>query len=149
LSEDAPEHEDAPEDGDRRAVSTAVTDRMRELGLTVVEINRRTGLSQTTLNDVIQVKGKATQSTLSLLSVVLNWQMDHLYNILQGRPHENVTPDSPLEENLAQLARGLVGIDMLREDVSELKDIVHRIDGKMDVVIAVQHPSPRDQPEPE
>jgi predicted transcriptional regulator len=149
LSKGASKQKDALNADDRRAVSTAVTSRMRELGLTVVEINRRTGLSETTIHGVIQGNSKPTKSTLALLSVVLDWQIGHLYNILRGRPHENVTPDSPLERSLAQLASGLAGIDTLREDVSELKDIVHRIDGKIDVVIAVQHPSSRDHPEPE
>jgi hypothetical protein len=58
--------------------------------------------------------------------------------------HENVAPASPLEKNLAQLARRLADIDTLREDVSELKDIVHRIDGKIDVVIAVRDGSDGD-----
>jgi hypothetical protein len=49
--------------------------------------------------------------------------------------------ESPLEKNLAQLVRGLADIDTLQEDVSELKDVVRRIDGKVDVVIASQHAS--------
>jgi cyanate lyase len=135
---------DAPKEDDRRAVSTAVTDRMRELGFSVAEIRRRTGLSETTIHAVIQRTGQPTKSTLALLSAVLDWRINHLYNILHGRPHENVAPASPLEKNLAQLARRLADIDTLREDVSELKDIVHRIDGKIDVVIAVRDGSDGD-----
>lgn len=107
---------DTPKDEDRRAVGKAVTERMRQRGLTVAEINRRTGLSETTIYAVIQVTGQPTKSTLALLSAVLNWRIDHLYNILWGRAHENVATESPLEENLAQVVRGLADIDTLRED---------------------------------
>jgi hypothetical protein len=143
LPKDAPEQKKrAPKAAakyeDRQAVSTAVTERMHQLGLTVAEINRCTGLSETTIYAVIQVTGQPTKSTLALLSVVLDWRINHLYNILQGRAHENVVTESPLEKNLAQLVRGLADINTLREDVSELKEVVRRIDGKVDVVIASQ-----------
>jgi transcriptional regulator with XRE-family HTH domain len=157
LLKDAPKKprrkKDAPKDEDRQAVGTAVTERMHQRGLTVAEISRRTGLSETTIYAVIQVTGQPTKSTLALLSVVLNWPINHLYNILQGRAHENVVTESPLEENLAQLVSGLADIDTLRGDVSELKgdvselkDIVHRIDGKVDVVIAGVRESGPDDP---
>jgi transcriptional regulator with XRE-family HTH domain len=155
LPKDAPKKprrkKDAPKDEDRQAVGTAVTERMHKLGLTVAEINRRTGLSETTIYAVIQVTGQPTKSTLALLSAVLDWRINHLYNILQGKAHENVATESPLEKNLAQLVRGLADIDTLRGDVSELKegvselkDVVHRIDGKVDVVIAGRHASSGD-----
>jgi transcriptional regulator with XRE-family HTH domain len=140
LPKDAPEQKHAPKAAAkqeaRQAVSTAVTERMHQLGLTVAEINRRTGLSETTIYAVIQVTGQPTKSTLALLSAVLDWRLNHLYNILRGRAHENIVTESPLEKNLAQLVRGLADINTLREDVSELKDVVNRIDGKVDVVIA-------------
>jgi transcriptional regulator with XRE-family HTH domain len=145
LPKDAPEKprrkKDAPKDENRQAVGTAVTERMHQLGLTVAEINRRTGLSETTIYAVIQITGQPTKSTLALLSAVLDWRINHLYNILQGRAHENVVTESPLEKNLAQLVRGLADIDTLREDVSELKEVVHRIDEKVDVVIAGRQPT--------
>ena len=144
MPKDAPEQKKhapkaAAKYADRQAVSAAVTERMHQLGLTAAEINRRTGLSETTIYAVIQVTGQPTKSTLALLSAVLDWRINHLYNILQGRAHENIVTESPLEKNLAQLVRGLADIDTLQEDVSELKDVVHRIDGKVDVVIASQH----------
>jgi cyanate lyase len=145
LSKDAPERNNAPKAAGRQAVSTAVTERMRELGLSVAEIRRRTGLSETTIHAVIQKTGQPTKSTLALLSAVLDWRINHLDNILHGRSQENVTLASPLEQDLAQLARGLANIDTLREDVSELKDIVHRIDGKMDVVISVRSGRPENR----
>ena len=132
----------APRDEDRQKVGAAVTARISECGLTVAEINRRTGLSETTIYAVTQVTGQPTKSTLALLSAALDWPINHLYNILQGRGHENVVTESPLERNLAQLVRGLADIDALRGDVSELKDVVHRIDGKMDLVIASRHAPP-------
>jgi len=123
-----------PNDEGRQAVSMAVTERMRELGLTVAEVSRRAGLSETTIYKVIQVTGRPARSTLSLLSLLLNWPVDYLDNILDGRAHENIVTESPLENYLGQLARGLADINALRGDVSELKDVLGRIDGKIDVV---------------
>jgi cyanate lyase len=115
-------------DDNRRAVSSAVTDRMRELGITVAEIRRRTGQSETTIHGVIRGKGRPTKSTLTLLSVGLDWQRNHLDNILQGTPHKNAVPAPPLEGYLAKIARELADINTLREDVSELKEVVYRMD---------------------
>lgn len=153
MPKDAPKKprrkKDAPEDENRQAVGTAVTERMHERALTVAEINRRTGLSETTIYAVIQRTGRPTKSTLALLSAVLEWRINHLYNILQGRAHENVETESPLEKNLAQLVRGLTDIGTLRQDVSELKDVVYRIDEKVDVVIAGRHAPPATSAESE
>jgi hypothetical protein len=144
LSKDVPDQKKpapkrkkpAPKDEARRAVSTAVTERMRELGFTVAEISRRTGLSETTIHGVIQVTSRPAKSTLALLSAVLSWRINHLYNILYGRAHENVTAKSPLEEYLVQVVDRLAVIDTLQEDVSEVKGIVRRINGKIDAMIA-------------
>jgi transcriptional regulator with XRE-family HTH domain len=145
LPKDASEQKkDAPKDEDRQAVGATVTKRINQLGLTVAEINRRTGMSESTIYAVIQVTGRPTKSTLALLSAVLDWPINYLYNILQGRVHENVVIESPLERNLAQLVRALADIDTLRNDVSELKNVAYRIDGKVDLVIADQHASSGD-----
>src|ERR1700753_1965702 len=119
-------------------------DRLRELGYTVAEISRRTGQSETTIHGVIRGKGQPTKSTLALLSAALDWPIDYLDNILKGTPQRNAVSLSPLEQNLAQLARKLTDIDTLRENVSELTDIIHQIDKKMDIMIAVHHDPAQD-----
>ena len=143
MPRDAPKKmqrkKDAPKGGDWQAVGPAVIERMQQLGLSVTAIRKLSGLSETTIYDVIQVRGRPRKSTLALLSAVLDWRIDHLDNILQGRAHENVMTESPLEKNLAQVIRGLADLNTLRADVSELKDVVHRIDGKVDIVIADRH----------
>lgn len=138
-----------PEDEDWRAVSTAVTERMREIGVTAAEIHRRTGMSEKTFYDVTLIRGRPTRSTLTLLSLFLEWREDHLYNILRGRADENTARESPAERYLVQLVQEkLTGIDTLREEVSELKEVVDRIDGKVDVVIARQQGPGGDDAEP-
>ena len=53
-----------------------------------------------------------------------------------------------METHLAKLVDGLAGIDVLRQDVTVLKDIVHEIDKKIDVVIGPRHTSgDRSQPD--
>lgn len=142
---------DAPKDEDRQKVAKEVNDRMLQRKLTVAEINRLTGLSETTIHAVKRERGQPTKSTLALLSVVLGLPINYLYNTLHGRADENVVPESPLEKDLAQVVRGLAGIDTLRKDVSELKegvselkDVVCRMDGKVDVLSAERHASSGD-----
>jgi hypothetical protein len=72
---------------------------------------------------------------------VLEWPWDYLVNILSGKSDMNVTPRSPLETHLAKLADGLAEIDALRQDVAGVKDIVHEIDRKIELVIESQHVS--------
>lgn len=135
MSKDASRQKHAPTEADRQAVIRAVNDRMNELRINPRDINELTGQSETTIYAVLNGTGSPTRSTLSLLSAGLGWRINHLDNILHGRSQENAAPLSTMEQDLAQLIRKMADFDTLRDDVSELKDIVHRIDGKIDVVI--------------
>jgi transcriptional regulator with XRE-family HTH domain len=117
--------------GDRWAVSEAVRERMAQRGLSTAEIARRSGLSETTIRDITYGTNRHNKSTLVAISAVLGWPPDYLTNILRGEPGKNVTPVSQLEAHLARLAEG---IGALREDVAGLKDVVHEIDEKIEVI---------------
>lgn len=126
---------DAPTNEARTEVARAVSGRMDELGVTTAELRRRSGLAVNTIRGITEGTSRHNRSTWVAISAVLEWPWDYLVNILNGRADRNVTAESPMETQLAKLVGGLAEIDALRQDVAVLKDIVHEIDRKIDVVI--------------
>jgi len=108
---------------------------MGQLGVSTAELRRRSGLSVNTIRGITEGTSRHNKSTWVAISAVLEWPWDYLVNILNGRADRNVTAKSPMETHLAKLVDGLAEIDALRQDVAVLKDIVHEIDKKIDVVI--------------
>lgn len=117
--------------------------RMAELGVSVTEIVRRSGLRPNTINGVRKGTGEANQSTLVALSAALEWHYEYLYKVVCGEAIEEDARKatekapgsaSPLEVHLAKLAAGVAGVGALREEVANLSDVVHRIDGKIDMI---------------
>lgn len=119
----------------RAEVARAVSGRMGQLGVSKAELRRRSGLSINTIRGITEGTSRHNRSTWVAISAVLEWPWDHLVNILNGRADRNVTVRSPLEADLAKLVDGLADIDALRQDVAVLKDIIHKIDKKIDIVI--------------
>ena len=132
---------DAPTEEARAEVARAVSGRMGQLGVSTAELRRRSGLSVNTIRGITEGMSRHNRSTWVAISAVLEWPWDYLVNILNGRPDKNVTVKSPLETHLAKLVDGLAEIGALRQDVAGLKDIVHEIDKKIDVVIGSRHTS--------
>ena len=139
---------DAPAEGARAEVARAVSGRMGQLGVSTAELRRRSGLSVNTIRGITEGASRHNKSTWVAISAVLEWPWDYLVNILSGKPDKNVTPASPLETHLAKLVDELAEIDALRQDVAGLKDIVHEIDRKIDLVIGSRHAS-GGNPQPE
>jgi hypothetical protein len=132
---------DAPTERARAEVARAVSGRMGQLGVSTAELRRRSGLSVNTIRGITEGTSRHNRSTWVAISAVLEWPWDYLVNILNGRSDKNVTIKSPLEAHLARLVDGLAEIDALRQDVAGLKDIVHEIDKKVNVVIESWHTS--------
>ena len=125
--------EDALAERARAEVAKAVSGRMKQLGVSAAELRRRSGLSVNTIRGITEGASKHNKSTWIAISAVLDWPWDYLVNILNGRSDKNVA--SPLERHLAAMADRLAEMGELREDVAGLVDIVHEIDGKIDLVI--------------
>jgi hypothetical protein len=134
--------EDAPAEGVRAEVARIVSGRMGQLGVSTAELRRRSGLSVNTIRGITEGVSRHNRSTWVAISAVLEWPWDYLVNILSGRSDKNVAPESPLETHLATLAGRLAEIDALRQEVAGLKDVIHEIDRKIDLVIEAQHPRP-------
>jgi len=56
--------------------------------------------------------------------------------VLDGKADVSVLAESPMEQRLAQMVSELAEIGALREDVDVLKDVVYRIDKKIDIIIS-------------
>jgi transcriptional regulator with XRE-family HTH domain len=135
LSKDASTHENWA------AVGRAVSGRMDRLGISKAELARRVRSSETTIRDIARGIGQHNESMLVAISAVLGWPTDYLVNILDGEADENVPPESPLEAHLAKLANEFAEVGALREDVAGLKDVIHKMDKKIDVLIGDRHSS--------
>lgn len=128
---------DAPRNEDWAAVGLAIRERMRELGISATHLAQETGLSPTTIRHIGESANRRTQSTLVAISAVLDWRYDHLTNILRGEPQKNLQATSPLEPQFENLLRAEVG--PVKEEVAGIRDIIHVIDKKIDVIIESQH----------
>lgn len=130
---------DAPTKEGRAAVARAVSGRMGELRVSPAELRRRSGLSINTIRGITEKTGRPNKATLVAMSAVLDWPWDYLVNILAGRPDLNVAAESPLEPYLARLAAVLTEMNLLRQDIAGLKEAIHEIGERVDVVIRSRH----------
>ena len=134
----------------RAEVARAVNARVSQLRLPAAELARLSGLSVNTVRGVTDGSGNYTKSTLVALSSVLDWDPQHLDNILHGKADKNVTTESSVKTRLAELARKLTeaahrlaaeisavrqDVARLAEEVTELTGVVHRVDGKTEIII--------------
>jgi lambda repressor-like predicted transcriptional regulator len=145
LAKDANGYEDWP------AVDEAMKARMLQRGMSVAQLARETGLSETTIRSVGK-DGSGTESPLVAIAAVLDWPLDWLRSILHGEPEKNAqepaeTPDSSesvIEPRFKKLLRTELGPvkkdvaalrDIVDRDVAALRGIVDRIDQKIDRII--------------
>jgi plasmid maintenance system antidote protein VapI len=128
---------DAPRNEDWAAVGQAIRERMRERGISATHLAQETGLSPTTIRHIGEPSKRRTKSTLVAISAVLDWRYDHLTNILHGEPQKNSPAASPLEPHFENLLRAEVG--PVKEEMAGIRDVIHVIDKKIDVIIESQH----------
>ena len=116
---------------DWAAVGDAIRKRMRELKISTAKLARETGLSETTIRYIGQSASGHHKSALVAISAVLRWRYDHLVNILHGEPHKNAPPGTQTETRLERV---------LHAEMAGLKNVVHGIDRKVDVLLTSQRP---------
>lgn len=92
---------------DWSAVGKAIEDRLQDQGMTMTDLANRSGVSLTTVRELVQVLNvrKRNPRTLSALSETLSWPSNHLTKILNGEPVATASPDelSALREELREL----------------------------------------------
>lgn len=132
---------DAPGDDRRKAVASIVRKRMKDSRISVPEVMKRSRLSENIVRDMANGGKSHNGSSWVAISWALGFLPDHLVKILEGETDPNAPAESPMERHLAQMASELTAIGALRNDVGVLKDIVHRIDEKIEIIIRNQDSS--------
>lgn len=69
------------------AVAAALRERLDERGMTMTDLAAQSGVSLTTVRELVHVLSTRRRQprTLSSLSTALGWPADHLGNVLRGR----------------------------------------------------------------
>ena len=100
---------------DWSAVAVALRDRLDERGMTMTELAARSGVSLTTVRELVHVLNTRRRQprTLASLSTALGWPAEHLGTVLRGR-----TLVEPAADDLASVRRELRD---LRERVEALE----------------------------
>jgi transcriptional regulator with XRE-family HTH domain len=89
---------------DWAAVAAALRDRIDEQGMTMTELAARSGVSLTTVRELVHVLSTRRRQprTLASLSAALGWPADHLGAVLRGR-----AVGEPPADDLASVRREL------------------------------------------
>lgn len=126
---------DAPRGDGREAVGSAIRKRVRDHKLSVPVIMDRSGLSENTVRDMVDGDNSHNKSSWVALCAALEFRPDSFLKVLNGEADVSILAESPMEQRLAQMVSELAEIGALRKDVGVLKDVVHRIDEKIDIII--------------
>jgi transcriptional regulator with XRE-family HTH domain len=91
-------------DQDWAAVATAMRDRLDEQGMTMTDLAARSGVSLTTVRELVHVLNTRRRQprTLVSLSTALGWPSEHLGTVLRGR-----AAAAPPADDLAAVRREL------------------------------------------
>jgi transcriptional regulator with XRE-family HTH domain len=86
------------------SVAAALRERLDERGMTMTDLAARSGVSLTTVRELVHVLNTRRRQprTLSALSTALGWPADHLGTVLRGR-----TVPAPPANDLAAVRREL------------------------------------------
>jgi transcriptional regulator with XRE-family HTH domain len=99
---------------DWSAVGAAIRARLDDRGMTMTELATRSGVSLTTVRELVHVLSQRRRQprTLASLSSALGWPEDHLGTVLRGRP-----TDAPADELAA-----------IRSDLRDLRERVEKLE---------------------
>jgi transcriptional regulator with XRE-family HTH domain len=80
---------------DWSAVGTAIRARLDDRGMTMTELASRSGVSLTTVRELVHVLNTRRRQprTLASLSSALGWPTDHLGTVLRGHPIDDAPAD--------------------------------------------------------
>lgn len=94
------------------AVGAAIRARLDDRGMTMTELATRSGVSLTTVRELVHVLNERRRQprTLASLSSALGWPADHLGAVLRGHSTDDIATD-----DLAAIRR-------------DLRDIRHRVE---------------------
>lgn len=100
---------------DWSAVSDAIKDRLDERGMTMTDLASKSGVSLTTVRELVHVLNTRRRQprTLVALSQSLGWPADHLGAVLRGRPADVDRSDdrADVREELRDLRRRVEALE--------------------------------------
>lgn len=100
---------------DWSAVAAALRDRLDEQGMTMTELAARSGVSLTTVRELVHVLNTRRRQprTLASLSAALGWPSEHLGSVLRGRAHAEVEGNE---------------LDVVRRELDELRERIEALE---------------------
>ena len=107
-------------DQDWTAVGEALRTRLDERGMTMTDLASRSGVSLTTVRELVHVLNTRRRQprTLGSISTALGWPADHLGSVLRGQPvSEPATSDD---------------LTSFRRELRELRERVETLERKVD-----------------
>lgn len=99
---------------DWSAVSNAIKTRLDEQGMTMTDLASRSGVSLTTVRELVHVLNTRRRQprTLATLSEALGWSSDHLGAVVRGRAeHREVSGDEDVHRELRDLRRRVEALE--------------------------------------
>jgi transcriptional regulator with XRE-family HTH domain len=128
------------------AVGEAVSQRMRERGISQKQLAKRSGVSSATIRLIQHHPGahRHTPRTLEAVSKALDWPPDYLDIVLNGRPRqetvEQVTADTILQSRLGALEQLLHKISVVMEQrLGNVVDVIYNSNSEVDITIEIKH----------
>lgn len=84
-----------PQDVDWSAVGVAISKRLDEQGMTMTDLANRSGVSLTTVRELVRVLNTRRRQPriLASLSTALGWPSGHLGSIVKGHEPDRASPD--------------------------------------------------------
>ena len=99
---------------DWSAVSDAIKTRLEEQGMTMTELASRSGVSLTTVRELVHILNTRRRQprTLATLSEALGWPSDHLSAVVRGRaPHPEAAGAEEVHRELRELRRRVEALE--------------------------------------
>lgn len=132
---------------DRQALAAAVNARMRERHIKQAELARKSRISVATIRLIQKAQGTRHYGgdLLTAISRALDWPADHLLKIFFRLPQSDATAPVEIEllvqEVLERINPYLAKIDVLEANVSGAMDAIHHVNGRVDAIVDMRHPS--------
>lgn len=99
---------------DWSAVSDAIKTRLEEQGMTMTELASRSGVSLTTVRELVHILNTRRRQprTLATLSEALGWPSDHLGAVVRGRAaHPEAAGDEEVHRELRELRQRVEALE--------------------------------------
>lgn len=126
---------------DWAAVAQAINERMSEIGLTQLELVKRSHVSKTMVHELRRNSPERRRSTRTMesLSLALDWHPQHLIAVLHGRPipavgEPIVRSDDDVNARLLAIEFRLEQILSRLDDMKELERHVSNISDKFETL---------------